>query len=192
MLLVAAGGSRRLGRPKQLVHLGGESLVRRATELALGVGAAWVGVVVGARAARVGAEIRGLPVSLIRNRRWREGLSASLRAGLTQVPRSAAYLLVMTVDQWQLTSDDLACLLRRVRPAAPVAARYLGRLGVPAVFPRGWFGRLASLRGDAGAAALLRATEIEGVALERAAADLDVPGDLEAARRAGRYRRHAP
>ena len=184
MLVLAAGGSSRLGRPKQLVHFGSESLVRRAASLALSVGAPWVGVVVGARGMRIRAELRDLRVAVIANRRWRDGLSASLRAGLARVPRSAAYLLVLAVDQWRLETADLQALLRRAQPATAVAALYGGRAGVPAVFPRGWWSKLRCLTGDSGAAQLLRAIPVVTVAIERAALDLDERSDLRRLRAA--------
>jgi CTP:molybdopterin cytidylyltransferase MocA len=179
IVVLAAGASRRLGRPKQLVHRGGESLVRRIVRAALASRPLWVGVVVGARASRVAAELRGLPLTIVHNRGWREGIAASVRAGVHAAPGAASRLLILTVDQWRVDADDVRALVRRARARLPVAARYAGRVGVPAVFPRAWRPQLLTLRGDAGAAALLRAAPVIGVEIGHAATDLDTRADLD-------------
>jgi len=180
VLVLAAGASRRLGRPKQLVRIGGEALVARAIRLARSLGPLWVGVVVGAQAARTAALARTHGASVVPALRWREGLSASLRAGVRGAPRSARRLLVMAVDQWGIDSVDLGRLLAAAGPDGAAAA-YAGRLGVPAVFPRRRFAELLTLRGDVGARALLagRATPVP---MPRAALDLDTPEELAALR----------
>jgi molybdenum cofactor cytidylyltransferase len=191
IVVLAAGESRRLGRPKQMVRRGGESLVRRIARTALASRPLWVGVVVGAHASRVVAELRGLPVAIVHNRGWREGIAASVRAGVHAAPGAACRWLILTVDQWQVDADDVHTLMCRARTRLPVAAVYAGRPGVPAVFPRAWRARLLGLRGDAGAAALLRAAPAAGVAIERAVVDLDTRADL--ARLAGtRWRLRGP
>ncbi len=182
MLVLAAGGSRRLGRPKQLVRIGGSSLVARAATRALGLAPAWVGVVLGAHASRIAVELRALPVHPIGARRWRQGLSASLRAGLRAAPAGATHVLVMTVDQWRVSTAELRRLLAHAG-RVPVAARYGGSLGIPAVFPRHWWSRLARLQGDRGARALLERSDAIGIPLESAAEDLDTPQALSRLRR---------
>ena len=184
VLVLAAGGSRRLGRPKQLVRRHGRALVVRALEAAVAVRPLWVGVVLGARAGRVAAELDSRAVTVVLNRRWRQGLALSLRAGLRKVPRSASHVLVMTVDQWQVTACDLAQLLK-ARARVPVAAAYADTVGVPAVFPRRYWRLLASLDGDRGARELLNAPSTLRVPLPRAAEDLDRPDDLARMRAMG-------
>ena len=183
--MLAAGGSRRLGRPKQLVRRGAHALVVRAIDAALGLRPLWVGVVVGAGAARVAAELHGRPVQIVRARHWRNGLSASLRAGLARVPRSATHVLVMTVDQWAISCEDLGRLLVR-RARVPVAAGYAGRAGVPALFPRRWWRALAALSGDQGARQLLEGPGVLLVPLPAAEADLDTPEGLRVLKTARR------
>jgi molybdenum cofactor cytidylyltransferase len=187
-VVLAAGGSRRLGRPKQLVcGRDGIPLVRAACLRALATNAAGVVVVLGAGGSRVRECLRGLPVSTVRNPRWRSGLSTSLRAGLSGVPASAPSILVTTVDQWRVTADDLRKLLRL---RAPVAAEYGGGLGIPAVLPRAWRARIRALRGDRGARALLEQGHALGLPMPHAADDLDTPADLAVMR--GLTRRAGP
>jgi molybdenum cofactor cytidylyltransferase len=176
ILVLAAGGSRRLGRCKQLVASGGEALVQRVTRLAAGLRPAWLGVVVGARAGRVGAALAGRPLQLVHARRWRLGMAASLAAGIRAVPRDLRHVAILTSDQWQLDTADLARLVR-ARGRVPAAAAYEGTCGIPAVFPSTWRRRLLALRGDRGARALLVGAIVR-VPMPTAAADLDTPFDL--------------
>jgi len=181
--VLAAGASRRLGRPKQLVRRAGEPLVRRTVRVAESLRPLWIGVVVGARAARVAAALRGTGVEIVPAARWRDGLAASLAAGVRRAPGRARRLLVVTVDQWQVGAADLARLLAAGR-RGPAAAAYGGGLGVPAVFPRRLWPALARLRGDRGARALLERGPATSVPLPAAATDLDTPAELAAFRSA--------
>ena len=135
-------------------------------------------VVTGAHGARAAAELRGLPLLLVRHRGWRTGQAGSLRAGLAHAPRAAAAVLVLAVDQWRLTAADLERVLRAARRGRPVAASYDGVAGVPVLWPRAFWPRLSALEGDRGARALLRGADAVTVALPRAAADLDTPAAL--------------
>jgi molybdenum cofactor cytidylyltransferase len=188
VLVLAAGASRRLGRPKQLVRLGRETLVRRAVRVAESLAPLWIGVVVGARAARVAAALGGSSAEIVRARNWREGLAASLAAGVRRVPRQARCLLVMTVDQWRVGGADVARLLA-ASGRTPAAAAYGGHLGVPAIFPRQMWPALLRLRGDRGARELLERGPTTPVPMPAAGADLDTPAELESLRRARGARR---
>lgn len=174
-VVLAAGGSRRLGRPKQLVTVAGVPLVRRACLLALQTAPAGVIVVAGAHGARVAAALRGLPVVIVRNREWRGGLATSLRAGLRRVRPYAPSALVLTVDQWRVSAADLQRLLRA---GAPAAASYAGIRGVPALLPRAWRAPAGALRGDRGARALLARPDVRPVVMPSAVHDLDTRADL--------------
>lgn len=185
MLVLAAGASRRLGRPKQFVRIAGTALITRAIATALALRPGWLGVVTGAQASRIAAQLKGLPVHLVRARDWRAGMGASLRAGVRRVPRQASRILVMTVDQWAIGPRDLARLLRT--PARHAAgAGYRDIIGVPAVFPAGLRPLLLRLGGDAGARALLAAPGVTRVPMPDAALDLDRPGDRPRSLRAAR------
>ena len=185
-LVLAAGASRRYGRPKQLLRLNGEALVARSARLALSAGAATVCVVLGYRAGVIGRALRkgpsaSRPVYTVRNPRWRDGMGHSLAVGIAALDRRARAVLVCLADQPLLESSDLARLVQvwRDNPRAVVASRYAGRLGAPAIFPRSHFRALKSLAGDRGARGLLAGrSNVLGVSLPRAATDIDRPQDL--------------
>lgn len=183
MLLLAAGGSRRLGRPKQFLRLRGASLlalrIRQAAALDLGPPL----VVTGARRLAVSRAARMAGADTVHHPGWRAGMGSSLARGVSRVSPGRA-VLVMTVDQYRLRREDLARLLAawRRQPARPVAAAYAGHLGVPAILPARWRSRLLRMAGDRGAAALLHAAgrQVTPVPLPRAAIDVDYPEDWRA------------
>lgn len=184
--MLAAGASRRYGRPKQLLRLNGENLVARSVRLALSAGAATVCVVLGYRAGAIDRALRISPpasrrVYTVRNPRWRDGMGRSLACGIAALDGRARAVLVCLVDQPLVRAGDLAALVRiwRKNPRAVVASRYADKLGVPAIFPRSDFRALKFLAGDRGAQGLLAARRnVLGVPLPRAATDIDHPRDL--------------
>ena len=85
-VVLAAGGSTRLGRPKQLLTREGETLVHRAARLALASGASRVLVVVGAKADDVARAVSDLTVECVVNAQWRTGLAGSVRIAAEALP----------------------------------------------------------------------------------------------------------
>mgnify|MGYP006198170919 CR=1 FL=1 len=98
-VVLAAGGSTRLGRPKQLLTRDGETLVHRAARLAVASGAARVRVIVGAHADDVVAAVRDLPVECLVNPRWNEGLAGSVRVAVNALAAHDRATLLLTCDQ---------------------------------------------------------------------------------------------
>jgi molybdenum cofactor cytidylyltransferase len=155
-IVLAAGGSRRLGFPKQLVKRRARSLLTHALR-------------------------RAAPrVIVVYNAAWASGLASSLNAGLAAVPAYTHSILVTLVDQPNVDERALLRLLRawRRRPGVPAAALYSGRAGVPAILPRRYWRRIRELRGDAGARALLRGRSITTVDMPEARLDIDTPQNV--------------
>ena len=182
IVLLAAGESRRLGVPKQLLTIDGEPLVRRAARAALATCPAQALIVVGARADDVYAAVADLALTRVACAEWEQGLSASIQAGVRAVDPELAAALFVLADQPALDADHLRALIAcwRTRVDRAVASAYGGVIGVPAVLPREWFGELSTLRGDQGARELLRARG-RGIATVPApglALDIDSPADL--------------
>ena len=182
--MLAAGGSRRLGRPKQLVRYRQRALLLHALDAAAAVAPGRVVVVLGADALRLRALLRrngadAIPVS---NSRWQHGLAGSLQAGLAAMPPATRAVLVMLADQPAVSAAALSRLLDAWsrRPNLTAAARYARGIGVPAIFPRAVWQQLESLEGDTGARAILRAgAEITAVDMPEAELDIDTAVDLE-------------
>jgi molybdenum cofactor cytidylyltransferase len=181
-VVLAAGASTRLGRPKQLIEIDGEPLLRRVTRCVLATAPEDCVVVLGHEAERIGTVLDGLDVRVLRIRDPDSGMAASLRAGLISLDALCAGALVVLTDQPALTQDhlDALCTAWRVEPARAVASAYAGVLGVPALLPRNWFDQIIALRGDVGARALLRARSDDVTALPapELAIDIDRVDDI--------------
>jgi len=184
-VVLAAGGSERMGQPKQLLPVGGRPMVCLVTEAAVAAGLAQVVVVIGANADAVRTALAGLPVEIVLNDAWADGLSSSVRAGLRALhPGTQAALLVLG-DQPALTADLLRLLVDRyLATGAPVVAPfYRGQRGNPVLFDRALFPELSAVEGDRGGRALVDRyrDRVERVDVEDAAVimDIDSPQDYE-------------
>lgn len=178
-IILAAGASTRLGEPKQLVQLGGESLLERAVRTAREAGLSPVIVVVGARAAEITAQCDLRNAQVVRCERWAEGMSQALRVGIAAVEETnAASAVVLTSDMPFVTAAHLQALSRRHGDLR--ASAYGGRKGVPAHFPRIAFSELEQLEGDSGARDLLQTAQ--AIELGEDALDIDTAENLAKAR----------
>jgi molybdenum cofactor cytidylyltransferase len=177
-VILAAGASRRLGRPKQLVPWAGETLLKRAVRAAQACDP--VLVVVGFRAEAMAAELTGLPVTLVANPEWEEGMASSIRRGVRALPPGAPGALFLVCDQPAVDAALVARLLeaQRACPDAVIACGYAGTRGTPALFPARCFPHLQELRGDRGARGLLQGEAVLVVSFPEGAMDIDRPADL--------------
>jgi molybdenum cofactor cytidylyltransferase len=187
-VVLAAGGSRRLGEPKQLLRLAGQPLVRRAALAALGSRAEHVVVVTGARAERVEEALAGLAVECVRCPDWERGLAASLRVGVSAALARdpSASVLLLLADQPAVTPGLLDALAQGHAAGAEIAAcEYGGELGVPALFAARFARELLALEGDRGARALLRreGARVARVPFAEGELDVDTPEDWARASR---------
>lgn len=183
-IVLAAGGGRRMGRPKGLVtDADGTPWVSLAVAALAGGGCAPVLVVVGAQAERVRVLVPA-PARVVVAADWAEGMSASLKAGLRaaaeQAP-SAVAALVTLVDTPGVTPAAIARLAGPAGPAVLARAAYDGVPGHPVLLGREhWDGVLAVAVGDAGARAYLAGRDVTLVEAGDVAsgADFDTPGQL--------------
>lgn len=185
LLVLAAGESQRMGRPKQLLPVDGQPLLRHVAKTALSAPVSPVIVVLGARAAEIAPCLDGLAVQVATNERWAEGLGSSLRGGLQALAArgpAPAGVIVVLADQPDFSAAHLASLIETHRTTGKpiVASAADGVLRPPVLFTAAWFPRLLELRGDTGARALLQAHP-ESVATVplTSPADLDTPADYE-------------
>ena len=196
-VILAAGGSSRLGKAKQLLEFRGETLIRRAVRAASEAGCDPVIVVVG----EIGDEIRSeldirdsrissspAPENLagtvmVENAEWRKGVGTSIRRGLEQLPRSVDAVVLLACDQpfvdASITGKLIAAWDGTGRPIA--ASSYANTLGIPALFDRSCFKDLLALPDDAGAKKLIanRGSNVATVTFEEGAVDIDTPEDFE-------------
>jgi molybdenum cofactor cytidylyltransferase len=184
-MILAAGASRRLGRPKQLLDYNGEMLLERAERLAVSAGASPVVTVLGAHFVSISAAFHQRGAIRIFNQQWEQGISSSIQAGLNSIDAfapDAPGVLIMTCDQPRITADHLTALIDAFQSAQDSIASsfYAGSCGVPAVFPRSLFPELNALRGDKGAKSLLVAPPrpVISIPFAEGEVDIDLPADL--------------
>ena len=159
-LLLAAGAGRRLGRPKALV----EGWLARAVDALTDGGCARVTVVLGASAEEALPLLEGTGATAVVAADWAEGMSASLRAGLTALEGTdAEAALVTLVDLPDVSAAVVARVLRAGAGSATLRrAAYGGEPGHPVLIGRDhWAGVAHETAGDRGARGYLATHDVE-------------------------------
>ena len=182
-VVLAAGGSTRMGRPKLALPIRGTPMLRRAVQTALASRCRDVIVVLGANADVYEPLLDGLPIRILHNPDPAEGMGSSVRVGVEAVPPDADGVVILLADQPFVTPEVIDHLLdvaaadrKRI-----VASAYHNTVGPPAYFHRALFLDLLTLEGDRGARSVIETYPKEGVALslpEGISADIDTVEDL--------------
>lgn len=187
IVILAAGNSSRLGKPKQLLRYRGQSLLRRAANEALAAGLGPVGVVLGAQADMIRSEVDDLPVTVVVNEQWNDGMSGSLQSGLEALLSAQPDLkgcIFMLCDQPHVSAPLLARLAETHRQTgrAIVAAEYEEAMGVPAFFARMLFAELRTLQGQEGAKRIIarHPGQACGIPFPEGRFDIDTDADYDA------------
>jgi len=187
-LVLAAGRSTRMGAVnKMLAQIGGKPLVRIAAEQAVASHAHPVIVVTGHEREKVELALKGLPVRLVHNPSYVDGLGTSLKAGIAAVPEESDAVIVCLGDMPQVDAaliDRLIAAFDPERGGLVVVPSIDGRRGNPVVWSRRFFQDLMGIQGDVGARYLIgnyaeSVVEVP-VAGEAALTDVDTPESLSA------------
>ncbi|MDD5580467.1 MAG: nucleotidyltransferase family protein [Methylobacter sp.] len=185
LLLLAAGNSQRLGRPKQLLMYQAETLLRRAARIVLASLCHPIIVVLGAQAEKMQAELKDLPVITVFNGIWPTGMASSIRIGIEHLilQDEIGAVVVMLCDQPGVDVEAINKLViaYRTTNAPIVAAKYNGTHGVPALFARQFYPALLALTGSQGAKSIIlaHAAQLTEVSMPEAAFDIDMLADYE-------------
>jgi len=180
-VVLAAGDSRRLGQPKQLVNWRGRPLVWHSVQAALGGGLSPVVVVVGAEAKSVRRVLADEPVIFVENPEWSAGLSTSLNAGLAEVEEHAEAVVLLLSDMPFVDAALVSALVHEHRRTLSplVAPRAGGRRANPVLFDRITFPTLHAVQGDRGGRELFQIFPQVWVEWDESILfDLDSPEDL--------------
>jgi molybdenum cofactor cytidylyltransferase len=191
-VVLAAGGSSRLGQPKQLlIFSNGETLVHSAVRAAREGGCAKVCVVTGAVHEEVAKAVADLNPMIVRNREWSRGIGSSIRLGVAELSDVFAIVL-LTCDQPALDAEIVRALITRYQQTKPaiIASHYANTLGTPALFSRPYFAALQSLPDKNGAKSLIEMNRgrVEHVDFPDGRFDIDSPLDLRTWHRTLRHR----
>jgi molybdenum cofactor cytidylyltransferase len=175
-IVLAAGESRRLGRPKQLLRFEGSTLIERAIRQAKAICDGRVTVVVGAHRDQILPLVEAVDVNVAINSEWATGMSSSLRAGIESLPAHSAAAMLTLCDHPLVTVAQLTQLAEAWAsdPDRAAASAYNGTIGVPAIVPRRLYPNLLSLSGDAGAKLVLMQELRRLITLAIPEASLDV------------------
>lgn len=178
-VVLAAGASRRLGRPKQNVVIAGETLLQRTVRLAREASLSPVIVVIRPGTEYTNSLVLDDMVTIVSNHEVDEGVASSIRCGIALASsHDVAGAVILACDQPALRSDHLRALFEdktRVTGSA-----YAGSIGVPAFFPATFFPLLMALDGDSGARGLLK--NAHAIPAEDLRFDIDTEQDIAAAR----------
>ena len=177
-IVLAAGLSRRMGRPKLLLDWGGKPVIRRAVEQVRAGGVDEVVVVLGREAQGIREALSGLPVRFVENPEPEAGQASSIACGVSALGPAASATLIALGDQPALPPEVIPRLLQAFKETGKpiVAPLYRGVQGNPVLFSSAVFPELRALMGDRGARSVVE-KDPSRVAL--VSFDLPMPADLD-------------
>jgi len=175
-----------MGKPKQLLSYQGRSLILHAVEVALASMSQPIIVVLGAYAEQIKPELMPKPVQVVENSQWQEGMSSSIRAGISRLLKTNSKLdavIISLADQPLVSAQIFHQLIQSYQETQKViiASKYNETTGVPALFSKALFPELMQLEGDKGAKALIQKYIDKGsiLLIPEAAIDIDTPDDYK-------------
>ena len=186
IIILAAGESKRLGSPKQLLSFEGNTLLARTAKTAAESGFYPVVAVLGANVEKIKSTLNIPSIHVVNNHNWQEGMASSIRMGLTYMMElfpKVDGVIILVCDQPYLHHGLIKTLIDAQRdtglPAS--AASYGGKLGTPALFHKALFPDLLSLSGDTGARKMLERNRenVVEVEFEMGIVDIDTQEDYE-------------
>lgn len=156
IIILAAGSSTRMGKPKQLLTHNAYSFLTHMSNISIEVNAGIVIVVLGYNAQLLEKELDGKKVFKVINKEWVEGMASSIRCGLNtlaEIEPSCDKLIFVACDQPFVSALVLNKLIKMHKETGKpiVASSYQNTVGIPALFHKSLFPELKKLRGDSGA-----------------------------------------
>ena len=186
LILLAAGESKRMGMPKQLLTYRGSSLIRHAVTMAVTSQCNPIIVVLGANSDRISPEISNLPVHITYNIQWQQGMSASIATGIKtilEMKTNFDAVVVALADQPFITAQAYNRLIERYSAKHPlaIASKYSNTIGVPALFDRTLVPELSHMNHQGGAKQILNQSSDSNLNLDlpEAAIDIDTITDYQ-------------
>ncbi len=178
-IVLAAGSSSRMGRPKQQLPLRGKTLLECVVDSSLAAPLYKVVVVLGHHAEEIRPLLTGRDVDVVLNADYASGQSSSIRAGLDAVRNEVDAVLFLLGDQPLVTAQTIRALLDAYQkhPGPIVLPLFEGRRGNPVLFDRQTFSRIDSLTGDTGARVLFQ--EYAGEIVEVPLLDPSIHFDID-------------
>jgi molybdenum cofactor cytidylyltransferase len=191
ILIIAAGQSKRLGEPKQLLKYNGQSFINRLIDTVNVAVNFPITLVLGANAEKIEKQLENTTLDIVINKDWEEGMASSIRVGLDHLiqkhekldskGRQLDGVMILVCDQPFIQAEHISSLLHLQQSTLlPIAACYYAQvLGTPALFHKSIFKDLLALKGDIGAKKIINAKEKEVAKLhfENGVIDIDTMED---------------
>lgn len=186
-IILAAGSSSRMGQSKQMLDIGGKKLLVKTIQTILDGGISNVVIVLGSDEARHRQLLKSLPVDIVNNLRWEKGMGSSIKAGLEHLTSKHPMLEIIIVsvcDQPLLRLENISKLISQHQQTRKpiIASRYSMMPGVPVLFHKTYFQKLAALADDQGAKKIIlqNPADVAEVDFPGGEVDLDTRQDYEA------------
>jgi molybdenum cofactor cytidylyltransferase len=157
IIILAAGASSRMGVPKQLLLVDGKTLIKRVCDTSLDTPCHPIVLVLGANRNLIRKETERMPITVIDNPHWENGMSSSIKMGLAgayMTEKAIEAVIFLTVDMPYVSSELINKMIEKAKSDEKieiVACKYENQMGIPVLFKRSLFTNLLELSGDEGA-----------------------------------------
>ena len=186
-IILAAGESSRLGRPKQLLPFNGTTLIGNVLRAVLDSAVKPAVLVSGAHSELIKKEVGNQPILIVQNPGWRTGIASSIRTGIDTILQTEPLLssvILLVSDQPFVTAELINHMIaEKTRSGkAIIACAYQDTLGTPVLFDRRYFKHLMDLKGQEGAKKLLStfSKAVASVPFDKGEIDIDTEEDYQA------------
>lgn len=177
ILILAAGSSKRLGEPKQLLKYKDKTLIEIAIEKALQISSN-VTVILGAEEKEISKIVSNYPIDIKINPNYMHGIGNSISFGINEI-KEIENCLIMLCDQPFIPTSHLQNLVKNSKDELLIASNYDSSPTVPAIFPKRYYPQLLALKGDKGAKSILIKEKAFTIKLEKEfALDIDTKNDV--------------
>jgi len=184
IIILAAGSSSRLGRPKQLLDYKGKTLLQTVVNEALETDCRSVIVVLGANAKEIASQHQNDRVNFVINESWENGMASSIVAGLSTMIKNNSEIesiIIAVADQAFIKMSNFNNLTEKQKETGKniIASTYAETIGTPVLFKKDYFEALLSLTGAEGAKKILKQypKDVETVVFEQGEIDIDTETD---------------
>ncbi|WP_145855635.1 nucleotidyltransferase family protein [Pedobacter suwonensis] len=184
IIILAAGSSSRLGKPKQLLDYNGKTLLQTVINEALATDCKPVIVVLGAYAQEIADQHRHNGINVVINQSWEEGMGSSIVAGLSTIVKNNSEIesiIIAVADQAFIKKRNFNNLIAKQKETGKkiIASSYNETIGTPVLFKKDYFEALLLLKGAEGAKNILKqySEDLETVVFERGGIDIDTETD---------------
>lgn len=186
VVILAAGSSSRLGRPKQLVKFQNKLLLQHVIDTITPFHFNPGILVLGANAHKIQESINPKKVTVLENEHWSEGISSSIRLGVSESLKlndSLDGILFLLSDQPFVSRELIEELIEKHSNGNQqiIACSYKDDVGVPAIFGKSFFPELMKLEGDVGAKKIIaqNSENVQCVVFKNGSFDVDTEEDVQ-------------